>query len=122
MRNGNPLAVIGAKGYAIIETMIALAIFIVCVVPLTTGIMRAGKVRQSADVVTASCLLEQHSALIQTSPSQILPKKKKRIGKREWLVETSYEGGELRKYTVTVTQANKLVTSGQFYVYEGNRP
>lgn len=109
-------------GFTILETMIALAIFLVCVVPLTTGLIRVGKVRRSMDMVTASCLLQQQYAIIQSSPRLLLPRSEKIIDENKWVIETSSEGGELKKYTVTVLRGNKEITTGRMYVYDREEP
>jgi len=104
-------------GYTLLESLIAISIFLILMVPLTARLHEADKTARVRHKTTAMCILEQEAALIRHGESPF-PVKKRTVAGREWVVETSAEGNPLRTYRMHAFLDGREISEVVFHNYE----
>ena len=102
-------------GYTLFESLIALAILITVVVPLTTLFHRKADAARLARSIAAACILEQEAALAAAFPQDVAPVKRRQIDGKEWTVRTGASGSGPIVYKMIVAMNGRAVDSVFFY-------
>jgi hypothetical protein len=107
-------------GYTLFESLVALAILITIIVPLTTFFYRKADSARLMRSITAICMLEQEAALTLAFPRDAAPVKRRTINGAEWIVRTEESGADPIVYKMTAAIHGRVVDSVVFYGRSGN--
>ncbi len=103
------------NGYTLLETLIALAILISIIVPLTAILHKNSSALHARDTLTAQCLLEQEAVLAVAFPEDVIPVKRRMADSLEWIVKTEVTGKDPLIYSMTASRGDKEAGKVVFY-------
>lgn len=106
------------QAYTLLESLIALSIFMVVVVPLLARMTMGAGMSRAQDSVVASGLIEQTAVSIELYPDEVKPVENRRVGTREYEIRTLVSGSALRKYRIQVSRKGKQVAEAIMYQRE----
>jgi len=104
-----------SRGYTLLETLIALAILMSVIVPLTTMLHKNSGAIHTRNALIAQCLLEQEAALAMAFPEDVLPVKRRMIDSLEWIVKTEVTGKDPLVYAMTALRGTREEGKVIFY-------
>ncbi len=107
----------GQKGYTLMEALIALALFLLIIVPFIGLFGNATKFNKGKEMLTASFILEQETAIIQNNPEEIYTSKTRNISGKNWTVKAATRGEGLKTIKLSAIRNGKSVDEVEFYVY-----
>jgi len=107
------------KGYTLLETLVAMALFIIVIVPLMEYISVSNKINRGEEKIIASCILEQEAAALKMFPDEILVTKFRKVKGEKWLIKTSLKGEKLKMCRIGAYKKDKKIGEVFLYVYEG---
>ena len=105
------------RGYSLLEAVVALALFMLLIVPLIGRFSNVSRINKGRNLLTATCLLEQEAELIRFNPYDVSPSKRRKLSDQEWIVKTSVKGQELKEFLIEARLNDKKVSELFFYVY-----
>lgn len=108
------------RGYTLLETLIALAILLSIIVPLTAVAYKNSGALRARSALTAQCLLEQEAALATAFPEDVVPVKRRMIDDAEWVVKTEITGKDPLVYAMTALWGTRAEGKVVFYGRPGN--
>lgn len=85
----------GQGGYTLLEALVALALFVVVVIPVVTLFVRAGRDNRVLERIVASSILEQETVLFKASPAQWPMSKQRTVEGKQWTLKSQIRGGPL---------------------------
>jgi prepilin-type N-terminal cleavage/methylation domain-containing protein len=103
------------RGYTLLETLVAMSILLIVLVPLMSRMVTARNMRFAADTVTAACLLRQEAEQIRFAPQSYQPVKKRTIEGVTWTITTEASGAPLVCYQLRAT--NGTYSKGALTLY-----
>jgi hypothetical protein len=103
------------RGYMLFESLIALAILISVVVPLTTLFYRKSNSVRLQQSITSMCLMEQEAALSIAFPQGAVPTKRRALDGKEWTVKTETSGADPVVYKIIASMNGRVIDSVVFY-------
>jgi len=106
-----------SHGFTLLETLVALSLLMVVVVPLLGYLAGISRITRARDMVTAICILEQEQLQAQHFPDDMRFKKRKNIANDRWQIEMKSTGDHLKKISMSVEKNNSFVSQVVFYVY-----
>jgi hypothetical protein len=92
-----------AAGYTLIEVLIALAILMSVLIPLSGAFYRNTSAMKSMQTMTAMCIVEQEQKLASVFPEDVIPLKRRNIDSKEWIVRTETSGKDPVVYRMSVS-------------------
>ena len=103
-------------GFTLVEALIALAIFMIVLIPIVSRTFENTRVVKNREKVIAICILDQETALVRASPESIVPVKRRIIAGQEWLVRCTAQGEKLVKCRLAVEKDKREITWTIAYV------
>lgn len=91
-----------SPGVTLVEALVALAVFLVVVVPMISFAFRDNQSRVTEVMLTAACILEQEAARVRRDPAGMPPSKTRTIQGEQWTIECEKEGADLFTFKITV--------------------
>ncbi len=105
------------KGYTLLETMVALALFLAVIVPLTERMVLSIRVNRGKDKIIATSLVEQEAARLKAFPDQIFSSKQRVVKGRKWTIKASFTGKSLKQCQLEVYKGRRFINRTIFYVH-----
>jgi len=112
MRNNN-------SGYTLLESMVALVLFLMVVVPLIARMSNGVSLNRGEDIIIAASLLEQESMRLKTFPDDQFLTKTRIVNNQEWKIKAVVTGSALKTITLTAFKRNKEIETIRFYRFDG---
>lgn len=108
------------RGFTLLETVLALSIFIAIVVPLMQQMTSAGRMNKGNQKMVAACIIEQEAEILRLYPDQIFTSKKREVKGVTWTVKASIQGEKLKECQLEVFRGRKKIDKAKFYIYKSN--
>ncbi len=105
------------KGYTLVEVLVAMALFLIVIVPLIGHMTVAIKINKGKNKMVAASIIEQEAAILRMFPDETFNIKRRKIGGREWVIKTSFKGGKLKTCHISAHYKGKMVDKAIFYLY-----
>jgi prepilin-type N-terminal cleavage/methylation domain-containing protein len=109
------------SGYTLMETLIALSIMLLILVPLLSRMLTVRQMHHANDSLTAACILEQESVLVRLSSQAYQPVKKRTVMKSEWTITMESNGAPLIHYRLQAAKAGQSRGRVEFYRFSAPR-
>jgi len=106
------------KGYSLIEMLVAMVLFLACIVPLMSHMSSSARINRGKDKMVAACILEQEAALLKLHPDEVFNTERRTINGIEWIIKANFQGNELKKCTLSASAKGKMIDKVIFYLYE----
>lgn len=103
-------------GYTLLETLIALSILMVVLMPLIGFLYQFSGSNSLQKKYTAICLLEQESACIKAFPGKTVPVKRRVVDGKEWMIKTEIRGSDLLFCRMSASDGKKIRGEVVFYI------
>jgi prepilin-type N-terminal cleavage/methylation domain-containing protein len=117
IRRARRRSVCAPTGFTLLETLVALAVFTMVVVPLMTGVSLHNQTRATRESIVATCLLQQEEQRIRAFPQYIDPVRYRVVGSKTWVVHAETAGSRLVWCTLSVEKDGHQCGKVGFYVY-----
>ncbi len=104
----------------LLEVLVGLTILLLVVVPLSTVLARSASTKAAREKLTATCLLEQETAIVRHFPSERSMVRKRTVAGREWTVRCESSGGPLVKWKVSVSDRERETATVGFLTHESD--
>lgn len=106
------------SGYTVIEVLVALALFLMVIVPLMGYMSNAARVNKGREKLVAACLLEQEATRLRLYPDDIFHSKQRHIQGKRWEIRATFSGGALKRCNLAACEKGKIVDRVIFYLYD----
>ncbi|MBD3422070.1 MAG: prepilin-type N-terminal cleavage/methylation domain-containing protein [Chitinivibrionales bacterium] len=103
------------RGYTLLETLIALIIFVSIVVPIISYVYQNKQLAKARHAVTAMCILEQEAERIRFDADNVFHKKSRKITTRTWEVICKTRGSWLIKCSLSARLSGEKFGELVFY-------
>jgi prepilin-type N-terminal cleavage/methylation domain-containing protein len=108
------------RGYTLLETLVAMSILLIVLVPLMSRMVTARNMRNAADTLTATCLLKQEAERIRFAPQSYQPVIKRTIEGVTWTITTEASGAPLVCYQLRAANGSYKKGALTLYHYVNN--
>ena len=105
----------GTSGYTLLETVIALALLMMIVVPFLGRLYRNFMLTGIERELTGIWLCEQEAGVITAFPDDAVPVRRRYVNGEEWVIRTEKKGGDVITYTMTAQVQNRQYAVTVFY-------
>jgi type II secretory pathway pseudopilin PulG len=105
------------NGYTLIETLIALIVFVGVVVPLLAVLFGARNQNRAQDMVTAACILEQEAKKAQVMPDPPPPLITRKINNIDWKIRWEVSNDPLQRCIAKLYKRDQFITDAAVYRY-----
>ena len=107
---------IDQSGFTLLETVVALGIFLAVVVPLMHHMTSATRMNKGKQKMVAACILEQEAAILRMYPDEMFTSKQRHVKGVTWTVKASIQGDKLKTCHLEVFLRNKRINHLSFTI------
>lgn len=108
------------RGFTLIEVLVALALFLVVIVPLIGHMSVSVKINRGKNKMVAACIIEQEAAKMRMFPDETFNEKRRKINGKEWVIKTTFKGNKLKTCRISAHYKGKMIDKAIFYLYKAN--
>lgn len=110
------------RGYTLLESMVALVLFLLVVVPLMARMSIATKMNRGVDVIIASSILEQESMHLRLFPEDFYMTRSRSVNGQEWKIKGTMTGNAFKTITLSASKNNRVIERCTLYLHDGEKP